>query len=286
MTIALALKVGDGLVFGADSAVTVTGADGGVNVYFNAEKVFNLVKGLPIGGVFYGLGAVQNRSMASLLKDLREEMITPGSKFYLDQNAYTIEEAARLVRAFLYEDRYCKEYPKKVPDPAGGPPRDHFDVLGVMIGGYSARAEQSEVWTLTVDENGQCGDAVCAIPPDQPAGLQAGAQFEAVLRLIQGWSPRILQGMVASGIDEATARKFLTQQPMERLINAVMPVQDAIELVDYLIRVTAGFVKFIPGHLFVAEPIDLAAITRHERFKWVRRKHYYSAELNPPLPSP
>ena len=59
-----------------------------------------------------------------------------------------------------------------------------------------------------------------------------------------------------------------------------MPVQDAIELVEYLINVTAGYVRFIPGPPTVAPPIDIAAITRHEDFKWVKRKHYYSSEFN------
>jgi 20S proteasome alpha/beta subunit len=38
MTIAIALKVGDGVVLGADSAVTITGQNQFVNAYFNAES--------------------------------------------------------------------------------------------------------------------------------------------------------------------------------------------------------------------------------------------------------
>ena len=56
MTIAVAVKVGDGVVLGADSASTLSSNGGVVNVYFNAEKIINLVKGLPLGMVVYGLG--------------------------------------------------------------------------------------------------------------------------------------------------------------------------------------------------------------------------------------
>jgi len=89
--------------------------------------------------------------------------------------------------------------------------------------------------------------------------------------------------MIQSGLDEATARNFLTSQPMEQLIHPAMPIQDAIDLVHYLAKLTADFVRFTPGPPTVAEPIDIAAVTRHEGFRWVKRKHYYSSELNPPL---
>lgn len=54
MTIAIVVKVGDGLVLGADSAATLGGVGGVANVYFNAEKLSNLVKGLPLGMAVFG----------------------------------------------------------------------------------------------------------------------------------------------------------------------------------------------------------------------------------------
>lgn len=60
-----------------------------------------------------------------------------------------------------------------------------------------------------------------------------------------------------------------------------MPIQDGIDLVRYLVEVTTGFVRFMPEPTTVAPPVDLAAITLHEGFRWVSRKHYYSTELNP-----
>jgi len=53
MTVALTLKVNDGIVLAADSASTLIAAAGGtpsvVNVYNNANKLFNLRKGFPVG---------------------------------------------------------------------------------------------------------------------------------------------------------------------------------------------------------------------------------------------
>jgi hypothetical protein len=60
-----------------------------------------------------------------------------------------------------------------------------------------------------------------------------------------------------------------------------MPIADAIDLAEYLVEVTIGFVRFCPGNPTVGGPIEVAAVTRHEGFKWVKRKHYYDVKLNP-----
>ena len=67
---------------------------------------------------------------------------------------------------------------------------------------------------------------------------------------------------------------------MRPVVHPTMPIQDAIDLVHFLIDTTCGYVRFAPGPATVAQPIDSAAITRHEGFRWVRRKHYFSAALN------
>jgi len=61
-----------------------------------------------------------------------------------------------------------------------------------------------------------------------------------------------------------------------------MPLQDAIDLVEYLAEVTVGYVRFKQGVPAVAPPIDIAVVTRHQGFKWVARKHYFTRDLNPP----
>jgi hypothetical protein len=60
-----------------------------------------------------------------------------------------------------------------------------------------------------------------------------------------------------------------------------MPVQDAIDLADFLVDVTKRFVRFLPGADMVGGDADIAVVTRHEGFKWARRKHFFNATLNP-----
>jgi len=40
------------------------------------------------------------------------------------------------------------------------------------------------------------------------------------------------------------------------------------------------FTRFLPGAKIIGGPIEIAAITKHEGFKWISRKHYYDKSLN------
>ncbi len=280
MTLAVVLKVGDGLVLGADSAASLTDEAGDVaNVYNSAEKIVNLVKGEPIGLVLYGLGGLAGRSLTSLMRDLRLELASPDAAKKLPPG-YTMEYVAKRVYEFLYVDLYQKEYPKKGKD-KDGKPVDVYASLGCIVTGYSSGVRRSQSWLIEVDSKGQCPGPELHFDLHHSGMLDARGMPEAVYRLMMGWSPMVLEGMVRAGVPEGEARKFLHALPMTHLAHPAMPIQDAIELVDFLIRTTCDFVRFDSGPPTVAPPIDLAAITPHEGFRWVRRKHYYSVELNP-----
>jgi hypothetical protein len=75
MSIAILIGVHDGLVLAADSAstltlqqqpppgVTIPGGTLVANVYDNANKIFNLVKGKSLGCVTFGSGSIGNASV-------------------------------------------------------------------------------------------------------------------------------------------------------------------------------------------------------------------------------
>jgi hypothetical protein len=85
------------------------------------------------------------------------------------------------------------------------------------------------------------------------------------------------------GEPRARADAFKLVQSLEPVVHPTMPIQDAIDLVHLLVDTTCGYVRFAPGPATVAPPIDSAAITRHDGFRWIRRKHYYSQESNLPM---
>jgi hypothetical protein len=105
MSIAVVISVHDGLVLASDSASTliVSAAPtnvGVANVYNNANKVFNLYKGKPIGCITYGAGSVGNSSIGTLIKDLRAKLMDSSvaqTEFQFDSNNYTMEQVAGIL---------------------------------------------------------------------------------------------------------------------------------------------------------------------------------------------
>ena len=110
MTIAISIKINDGLVLASDSASTLLAAtpDGQLqvfNVYNNADKVFNLQKGLPIGAITWGAGSIGQASTSTIMKDLRK-IFTDGDEgkhpaWKLNKETYTVEAVANRVTVKL-----------------------------------------------------------------------------------------------------------------------------------------------------------------------------------------
>lgn len=66
----------------------------------------------------------------------------------------------------------------------------------------------------------------------------------------------------------------------ERMI-AMMPKIELIELAEALVSITAIERKATSDEGTVGGPIDVAFVTRHEGFVWIKRKYYFNAALNP-----
>ena len=106
---------------------------------------------------------------------------------------------------------------------------------------------------------------------------------EAITRLVLGVSGNLGQALINLQVKpeevpayvEAIKAQFSTQ-----IVNGAMPIQDAIDLAEFLVDVTIKYVRFCPGSETVGGPIEVAAISKHEGFKWTKRTHYYSGALN------
>lgn len=271
MTIVIALKVGDGVVLGADSATTLGGGQFGyINTYFNAEKLFHLDKRLPLGLLTFGLGGIADRSVSSHLKDLRRKLENAADKrYFLDATSYSVQAAAERVREYFFVDLHAPAFANvDAPKP----------VMGFFVGGYSAGSSSAEVWQVTIDDQGRCWAPTCIISAGEATKAVWNGLTEACSRLLLGYSPALLQRLVEAGMPEPEAVRLL--EVPSNLLWPAMPIQDAIDLVDYLVDMTCGYVRFAPGTPSVAKPIDTAAITQHEGFRWIHRKHFYSRDLN------
>jgi hypothetical protein len=273
LTIIVTAKVTDGIVLAADSAATFSADGRPLKIYNNANKIFNLVKVWPIGALVYGSGGIGAASVETLTKDLRRRLSDPKDPEYgLNLESYTVEDVARKARKFLFEECYRQAHPE---------PMDSF-FMGYRVCGYSANASASEVWEFQI-VGGNC-DQPTQVQSTQEFGLRWAGENEALDRLLLGTSGAILGFLIDSGYCtpetvHAAHSEIINRMGVSLIIPA-MPIQDAIDVARFAVETSAKFARHGLRPETIGGPTELAAITKHEGFKWVSRKHYYDERLN------
>ena len=267
MTVIVSVKINDGIVMAADSAGSMSSGQ----VYAHANKIANLCRGLPIGAMSTGSGGIGNESVETLLKDLRWRFtgLEPAhADWHLDPANYTVGQVAERLRSFLFDEKATA-----CPDPTN---------LQVRLCGYSAGRPLAEVWEVNM--------AAHTCPPprqimdESSFGVLWDGQYEALNRLILGLGYNISEALVRHGIAPQSAGELqanLTKDLYATLAVPAMPIQDAIDLARFLVETTIGFVRFavfLPKS--VGGAVEIAAVTKHEGFRWVQRKDVYPPHLN------
>jgi hypothetical protein len=245
-----------------------------MNVYDNANKIFNIVKGLPIGCITYGSGNIGNASIGTLIKDLRKKLTEAPSEFDFNPESYTMEGIAKIMANFLKSE--CERL-----DPVAKAKTS----AGFLLGGYSRPGEFGESWSVEIDK-GSVQTPKEMRKPEQ-AGINWGGQTESLQRMLLGFSPNIFDVLAQVNKPPQTPEE-MSQRLAPLLVNrlrapmvfAPMPIQDAIDLARFFVHTAIMFSRFLPGPNMVGGPIEIAAITKHENFKWISRKHYYDQPLN------
>ncbi|OFW39795.1 MAG: hypothetical protein A3J28_09085 [Acidobacteria bacterium RIFCSPLOWO2_12_FULL_60_22] len=282
MSIGILITVHDGMVLAADSASTLTlmgpapNQQGPValNVYNNANKIANLYKGQPIGCVAYGSGSIGSASISTLLKDFRKRL-TDGGETGFGIHSFKMEDVAKRLSDFLMS--HVKQLGPNEPKPT----------LGILVGGYSAGESLGEGWLLTIENGVSEGPKLLRQKGD--VGINWGGEGESISRLVLGFSPglpRVLGSVIKpppSPADLEQLANLLRNNLQAPLAFAPMPIQDAIDLAEWLVHTASMFSRFFPGPSSVGGPTESAAITKHEGFKWIRRKHYYDNKFNPEI---
>lgn len=277
MTVCVALKVHDCIVFTADSATSLIGVDADgrhhvvVNIYDHANKVFNLHKRLPIAAMTAGMGNFGTSSISTISKDLRALLMNGEPEYQLARDGYTIEEVAAKARRYFFEERFMALAEK----PMG--------TFQYWVGGYSANEDLGEIWKIQIHD-GDCPDPVCVAPRDMPRMISWGGQTEAINRLLLGYGQGLPEALLSAGLPADQLEACLWHvgaRTQADLANPAMPTRDAIDLAMFLADVQKQFVRFSIGSNTVGGELDVATVTKHEGFKWIRRKHYYRRDLNP-----
>jgi hypothetical protein len=276
MTIVVTVKINDGIVLAADSATTFSDDKGvAVKIYNNANKVFNLLKGLPIGSLTWGAGGIGAASISTISKDLRRRFSGNDPDhldWKLDPENYTIEKVAEKAREFIFEELYMGEY-------GASPPQGYF--LGYKVCGYSSGEPLPELWHFTI-EGDKC-EPPKLIRNQKDFGPNWDGEYEAMDRLILGFGSNFRQLLIGEGLsaDQAQAGVMkMVEKLSVPVVLAAMPIQDAIELAAFMVETTIRFVRFNLRAETVGGPVEVAVITKHEGFKWVKRKLFFTSELN------
>jgi len=265
MSIVVCIKTGEGLVLAADSvvAIEVVGPAGPqviLNTYEYARKLSH-IGNLPIGALTWGNGLIGKRNIESLLSEF-ENAVLPE----LIKEPYKLEDIVSTIFNFMKE-RYEKAYGSV--QPGQGP------VIGMLIAGYSSGGFFPEEYRLILPTH----NAPERIRPDEGGNPVYGAswhgQIDAIQRLYKGYDHLLGRILIEKGVDKKIIEEL--QKDLVKLewpiIYDGMPLQDAIDLAEYLIRVVIGRFRFLPGPPICGGDIDIAVIT-YKEFTWVRRKKW------------
>lgn len=261
MTIAIALKINDGIVLATDSASTIVGEEIGNGVrsvdhtYFTADKLFNIKKSSPIGAMTWGSGSINNESISTLVKDFRKEC--------KNEEYISVKDSADKFKEFLE---------KKI---------NTDTTLGFLIAGYSKGEGHPEMFLINI-EKGEIID-FSEINKEDPLAITWFGETYFLRRFLLGYDDNIIEILKENGVDDESAINIVNDCSMKLQLPLgvpAMPIQDAIDLVKFLANISVNSSRFSPGAQVIGGPIDIAVITKHEGFKWIERKHYYSSDLN------
>ncbi|MEZ5888096.1 MAG: hypothetical protein R3D56_14630 [Paracoccaceae bacterium] len=139
------------------------------------------------------------------------------------------------------------------------------------------------MWKLQI-QDGQCGAPVCEAAREVPSMISWGGQTEAINRLLLGYGQGLPEALLSVGLPQAQLEgcmRHVAAHTQAGLANPAMPTRDAIDLATFLADAQKQFVRFSIGSNTVGGDLDVATVTKHEGFKWIKRKHYYSRDLNP-----
>lgn len=253
MSIAVSVKVRDGIVLGTDSMSQIymkdpQGRIGVAQTYSNAHKLFQIA--LSIGVMTYGAGNIGKRSVQGLLEDFNREAS--------ESTKANVQEVAKALLKF-FKDIYEEQLT--------GVKKEERPLVGVFVGGYSHNSAFPEEWEFQIPQNPKA----TPVRPKESFGTSWRGVSLPFTRLHMGIDPRIHDRLKELGVDESILRQ--AREPFKTSVAYdAMPLQDAINFAHHILRTTVDHTTFEIGPPSCGGPLDIAVITRLDGFRWVTER--------------
>ena len=176
MTVVVGIKISDGIVVASDSASSLfDGSNQVVNVYNNANKIFNLVKRQPIGAMTAGAGSLGKLSIATIAKDFRQEVSATSQTWSVSEFSVNFFE-------FIKDHHY---------DPSHAPGTPTNPVLNMWVFGFSPGEHFPEIYQFSLGATHS--PPVEAIPKNE-GGISMGGEPELIQRIVLGFGTEFADG--------------------------------------------------------------------------------------------
>jgi hypothetical protein len=266
VTICVGVRVAEGLVLAADSAVSLQGVvdspQGPQQVLlqtFSYGNKVTRVKDYPIGVMTWGLASIEARSIQSLIMEFEYSY-----KSTEDNLGYSVRTVADDLLSFI-RDRYEAAYPTPTDDQG----------LGLYVGGFSAGEFFSSQYAYQFPSD---TDWTVMHADREDGNKDFGASWwgltDPLTRLIRGFSGPSLDELVRRGADQTIVRQWAEDGASGLpLVFDGMPLQDAVDFAEFAVQVTIGSFRFASGPPLCGGDVDIAVI-RPGTFQWAQRKQW------------
>lgn len=278
MSIAISCNLSDGVIMGADSAVTISGKlidpdgvrEGVLKVYNEAEKIFQLCD-FPVGIMTYGLGMLGERTLESYIREFEY------SKHKEKQNLseIAIKDIAEKFKEFFtkkYEAFFKIPLEQKFDQKYEDIPLGKKPLLGLVIGGYSSDEYLSEVWQIQIPHD----DKIRQVRVKGNCGSNWFGMNQAIIRLIKGYELTLLNQVVDYFVKKYNVPFNETiNEDIKKIVDAheyripyqAMPLQEGVDHVKFLLDVVINQHKFVIGAPVCGGNIRMVVISRQKGFQ-------------------
>jgi hypothetical protein len=265
VTIAAAYLVSDGVVFGADSATTVSvktpdGRAGVLQVLNHTQKIFEVGENSRFGVCTWGAGSVGSVSHRTIIARLAEEI----------NEETTVEVAARKLGDIV------EPLAKGIP---------HFFV-GYYLGGWHPKTHDPACFQIQIGNDGKrvepLGMGVCSFSGNPLIFTRVFRGFDArlpdlLLGELKGLFP---EGEARTNFDAIFKRAFeKATEPLVAAGHKDLPIREALDFVYTYLHITIKTTKFMFGAPDCGGSIEIGFVSTDRRFRWGSHKGFASAIL-------